>query len=55
MEFATIIMAKSIFFQRLLDGIFHFNSTICKQTEETLIRRRPVASDLGLHRLPVSQ
>ena len=42
----------------LLDGIFHFYSNLkrnfCKQTVESLIRLRFVASDLVLHCLPMS-
>ena len=37
----------------MLGGIFHFDSnfkrTFCKQTVDTLIRRRVEASGLGLH------
>ena len=59
MEFPSLINWASQFpFEGLLDDSFHFYSncdrTFCKQTVETLIRRRIVASGLGIHCLHMS-
>ena len=74
MEFPTVILWNSPFlFYGILGGIFHFysnfNRTFCKQTVETLIRRRvlrrpifvctvcicPTKRMLGLYGLNIAQ